>query len=37
MGHRLILRPEAEIEGKTVAAVIAEILKEVPILKAKAP
>lgn len=37
LGHRLILRPEAEIEGRTVDAVIAEILKEVPIMNTKTP
>jgi MoxR-like ATPase len=35
MGHRLIVRPEAEIEGKQVADVIAEVLAQVPVLEAK--
>jgi MoxR-like ATPase len=33
LGHRLIVRPEAEIEGKQVADVIADILKQVPVLE----
>jgi MoxR-like ATPase len=33
LGHRLILRPEAEIEGKHVADVVREILEEVPVLE----
>lgn len=32
LGHRLILRPEAEVEGKTVAEVLQEILNQVPVL-----
>ena len=32
LGHRLILRPEAEIEGKHVADVVADILAAVPVL-----
>src|SRR5204862_203650 len=32
LGHRLILRPEAEIEGKHVADVVREILAAVPVL-----
>jgi MoxR-like ATPase len=35
LGHRLIVRPEAEIEGKQVADVIAELLAQVPVLEAK--
>jgi MoxR-like ATPase len=35
LGHRLIVRPEAEIEGKQVADVIAEALARVPVLETK--
>jgi MoxR-like ATPase len=34
LGHRLIVRPEAEIEGKLVTEVIAEVLAQVPVLEA---
>ena len=33
LGHRLILRPEAEIEGKNVAEIVREILDAVPVLE----
>jgi MoxR-like ATPase len=33
LGHRLILRPEAEIEGKHVADVVREVLASVPVLE----
>ncbi len=33
LGHRLILRPEAEIEGKYVADIVREILDAVPVLE----
>ncbi len=33
LGHRLILRPEAEIEGKHVADVVSDILHAVPVLE----
>src|SRR5438132_10811402 len=33
LGHRLILRPEAELEGKRVADVIRELLSTVPVLQ----
>ena len=33
LGHRLILRPEAEIEGKHVADVVRDILHTVPVLE----
>jgi MoxR-like ATPase len=33
LGHRLILRPEAEVEGKTVVDVVADLLRAVPVLK----
>src|SRR4051812_14110915 len=32
LGHRLILRPEAEIEGKRVADVVKELVGQVPVL-----
>src|SRR5215472_331842 len=32
LGHRLIIRPEAEVEGKQVADVVQELLKSVPVL-----
>src|SRR5438067_7150556 len=32
LGHRLIIRPEAEIEGKHVSEVVREILAAVPVL-----
>jgi MoxR-like ATPase len=35
LGHRLIVRPEAEIEGKLVTDVIAEVLAQVPVLETK--
>jgi MoxR-like ATPase len=33
LGHRLILRPEAEIEGRHVADVVRELLAQVPVLE----
>jgi MoxR-like ATPase len=33
LGHRLIVRPEAEVEGKQVAEVIQELLQAVPVLQ----
>ena len=33
LGHRLILRPEAEIEGKHVSDVVREVLAAVPVLE----
>jgi MoxR-like ATPase len=33
LGHRLILRPEAEIEGKYVADVVRDVLHAVPVLE----
>jgi MoxR-like ATPase len=32
LGHRLIIRPEAEVEGKTVEAIVREVLHTVPVL-----
>jgi len=36
-GHRLIVRPEAEVEGKEVAEVIRELLDSVPVLESESP
>jgi MoxR-like ATPase len=33
LGHRLIIRPEAEVEGKQVSEVIAELLNSVAVLQ----
>jgi MoxR-like ATPase len=33
LGHRLIVRPEAEVEGKRVADIIQELLDTVPVLE----
>jgi len=33
LGHRLIIRPEAEVEGKQVADVVRELLASVPVLE----
>jgi MoxR-like ATPase len=33
LGHRLILKPEAEIEGRLVADVVKELLARVPVLE----
>jgi MoxR-like ATPase len=35
LGHRLIIRPEAEVEGKRVADVVRELLASVPVLESK--
>ena len=35
LGHRLIVRPEAEVEGKQVADVVCDLLATVPVLEAK--
>ncbi len=34
LGHRLIIRPEAEVEGKTVKEIVHDIIKSVPVLEA---
>ncbi|HZZ79069.1 MAG TPA: MoxR family ATPase [Gemmataceae bacterium] len=34
LGHRLIIRPEAEVEGKDVKQIVRDILESVPVLKA---
>src|SRR5262249_14640695 len=33
LGHRLIVRPEAEVEGRRVADIIGELLATVPVLE----
>ena len=33
LGHRIIIRPEAEIEGRDVAAVVKDVLAEVKVLE----
>jgi MoxR-like ATPase len=33
LGHRLIIRPEAEVEGKRVADVVLELLQSVPVME----
>ena len=37
LGHRLILRPESEMDGKTVEAVVQELIRSVPVLKDPEP
>ena len=32
LGHRLIVRPEAEVEGKTVKEIVREIIESVPVI-----
>jgi MoxR-like ATPase len=34
LGHRLIVRPEAEVEGKNVADIVRDLLESVPVLVA---
>jgi MoxR-like ATPase len=33
LGHRLIIRPEAEVEGKTVKEIVRDIVENVPVLE----
>ena len=33
LGHRLIIRPEAEVEGKEISDVVKELLQSVPVLE----
>src|SRR5262245_19823455 len=35
LGHRLILRPEAEVEGKRVSDVVTDLLGQVPVMDSK--
>jgi len=37
LGHRLIIRPEAEVEGKTVQDVVSDVLESVPVMETKLP
>lgn len=37
LGHRLILRPESEMDGVTVESVVAQIIQSVPVLKDPEP
>lgn len=37
LGHRLILRPESEMDGKTVEAIVQELIRSVPVLKDSGP
>ncbi len=32
LGHRLILRPEAEVEGRTTATVVRDLLAQIPVM-----
>jgi MoxR-like ATPase len=32
LGHRIILRPEAELEGRKTSNVVAELLKKIPVM-----
>src|SRR5437763_4565540 len=33
LGHRLIIRPEAEVEGKQIVDVVRELLASLPVLE----
>ncbi len=35
LGHRIILRPEAEMDGRTVRQIVAEIIASVPVLQSR--
>lgn len=35
LGHRLIMRPEAEMDGRTIAEVIQQLVQSVPVLKSR--
>jgi len=37
LGHRLIMRPESEMDGRTVDAVIQQVVQRVPVLADKKP
>lgn len=37
LGHRLIMRPEAEMDGRTVEGVIQQVIQRVPVLADKKP
>jgi MoxR-like ATPase len=33
LGHRLIIRPEAEVEGKQVSDIVRDLLGSVPVME----
>ena len=33
LGHRLILQPEAEMEGRAISDIVDELIRSVPVLK----
>lgn len=35
LGHRLIMKPEAEMEGRRVDAIVTDIIKRVPVLESR--
>jgi MoxR-like ATPase len=37
LGHRLIMRPESEMDGRTVEMVVQQIIQSVPVLKDSKP
>ena len=37
LGHRLIIRPEAEVEGIQVADVVRDLLRSVPVMETRTP
>jgi MoxR-like ATPase len=37
LGHRLIMRPESEMDGTTVEAIVSQIIQSVPVLKDPEP
>jgi MoxR-like ATPase len=37
LGHRLILKPESEMDGKSVEAVVQQLVQSVPVLKDPVP
>ncbi len=37
LGHRLIMRPESEMDGTTIEMVVSQIIQSVPVLKDPAP
>jgi MoxR-like ATPase len=36
LGHRLIVKPEAEVEGRSVAEIVQDLLRSVPVLSGRA-
>ena len=37
LGHRLIMRPEAEMDGRNVEEVIQQVIQRIPVLSGKKP